>query len=266
MGSKGRRWLTCPTTAKQTLEDSHGGIVRNQLLQAHCHDMQVGHGCGHIRIAFIGAHNDIACFSNSKISARHPCPSFHELIAKMDTSATGQVSRIIVSNFLADPLLFEHPTHLFAFQVYGRHDNMRWLLPHQLKDALTKVGLYHVNTTLHQVSIHPYLLGKHRFALHHLGYLMGLEDTIDDLIELLCIPCPMYDYAIGFEATGEFLQVICKMSDRMPFDRTRMFSQFLPFRKFPCHHVPFGTYTPKGLVMPGGLVIILIKGISCLAM
>ena len=92
----------------------------------------------------------------------------------MMAGAAGQISRIVVSDFLGDSLLLEHLSHFLTLQVDGRHHDVAWLLVQELDDALTQVGLYHIDSVLLQIRIHLALLGEHRLRLHHLLHVMIL--------------------------------------------------------------------------------------------
>ena len=140
----------------------------------------------------------------------------------MMTGTAGQVSRIVVADFLRDPLLLEHLTYLLTLQVDGRHYDMARLLTQKLEDTLTQVGLHHVNTVLLQIRIHLALLGEHRLRLHHLLHVMILQDTEHNLIEFLRILCPVNLHPTALQILGKHIEVIGKMGNRVHLDFRRM--------------------------------------------
>ena len=140
----------------------------------------------------------------------------------MMTGTAGQVSRIVVSDFLGDTLLLEHLTYLLTLQVDGRHHDMARLLMQELDDALTQVGLHHVNAVQLQIRIHLALLGEHRLRLHHLLHVMILQDTEHNLIKFLCILCPVNLHPTALQILGKHIEVIGKMGNRMHLDFRRM--------------------------------------------
>ena len=184
----------------------------------------------------------------------------------MMTGTAGQVSRIVVANFLGDTLLLEHLTYLLTLQVDGRHHDMARLLMQELDDALTQVGLYHVNAVLLQIRIHLALLGEHRLRLHHLLHVMILQDTEHNFIKFLCILCPVHLYPAALQILGKHIEIIGEMGDGVHLDFRRMLAEVFPLRKFLRHFISLLTNRPEGSIVPGGLLYVLRKLRSSLGM
>ena len=184
----------------------------------------------------------------------------------MMAGAAGQISRIVVTDFLGDSLLLEHLSHFLTLQVDGRHHDVTWLLMQELDNALTQVGLHHVNTVLLQIRIHLALLGEHRLRLHHLLHVMILQDSEHNLVELLCILCPVHLHPTALQVLGKHIEVIGKMGDGVHLDFRRMLAQVFPLRKFLRHLISLLTNRPEGSVVPGGLLYVLRKLRSSLGM
>ena len=228
--------------------------------------MELRHGSGHIRITLVGANHAIAGSSHTEVTSSHTCSGFHKLVAEMMTGTAGQVSRIIVADFLGDSLLLEHLSHFLTLQVDGRHHDMARLLMQELDDALTQVGLHHVNAVLLQIRIHLALLGEHRLRLHHLLHVMIFQDTEHNLIEFLCILCPVHLYPATLQILGKHIKIIGKMGDGVHLDFRRMLAEVFPLRKFLRHLISLLTNRPEGSVVPGGLLYVLRKLRSSLGM
>ena len=73
--------LASAVTCQQALEDAHGLIVGDELLDAHRGDVQFGNGCRHIGVAFVGADDDVARFGDAEVGPRHAGICLHELTA-----------------------------------------------------------------------------------------------------------------------------------------------------------------------------------------
>ena len=177
----------------------------------------------------------------------------------MMTGTAGQVSRIVVSDFLGDSLLLEHLSHFLTLQVDGRHHDMARLLTQKLDDTLTQVGLHHVNAVLLQIRIHLALLGEHRLRLHHLLHVMVFQNTEHNLVELLCILCPVHLHPTALQVLGKHIEVIGKMGDGVHLDFRRMLAEVFPLRKFLRHLISLLTNRPEGSIVPGGLLYVLRK-------
>ena len=214
--SSGR--LTRTATAEQTLEHSHALIVRHQFFYSHRHDVQLRHRGGHVGITLVGANHTVARGSHTKVAACHTRTSLHKLVAQVMASAASQVSRVVIAYFLGDTLLLKHLAYLLTFQVDGRHHDMARLLPQELDDALTQVGLHHVDAVLLQVRVHLALLGEHGLRLHHLIHVMVFQNAQHNLVELLRILRPMHYDTTALQVLGEHIEVISQVGDGMHLD------------------------------------------------
>ena len=208
MRGERRGRLTGTATAKQTLEHSHTLVVWHQLLDTHRHDVKLRHGSSHVGIALVGANHTVARGSHTEVATSHARTSLHKLVAQVLSSTTSQVSRVVIADFLGDTFLLKHLAYFLTLQVDGRHHDMAWLLVQELDDALTQVGLHHVDAMLLQVRIHLALLGEHRLRLHHLLHVVVFQNAQHNLIELLRILRPMHDDATALQVLGEHIKVI----------------------------------------------------------
>ena len=184
----------------------------------------------------------------------------------MMTGTAGQISRIVVSDFLGDSLLLEHLSHFLTLQVDGRHHDVARLLMQELDDALTQVGLHHIDSVLLQIRIHLALLGEHRLRLHHFLHVMILQDSEHNLIEFLRILRPVHLHPTALQVLGKHIEVIGKMGDGVHLDFRRMLAEILPLRKSLRHLISLLTNRPEGSIVPGGLLYILRKLRSSLGM
>ena len=127
-------------------------------------------------------------------------------------------------------------------QVDGRHHDVARSLALQLDDALTQVGLHHLDALPLQIGIHPALLRQHRLRFYDLLHVVVLQDAIDDLIEFGRILRPVDDTAVFLGLGGKLVQVFVKVGDGVALDGAGLLAQLLPFLKTVCHIVTFGAH------------------------
>ena len=71
----GRGWLPRTSTTEHALEDGKTLVVGDDFFQSDGGDVQLRTTRAHVSIALVGAHHDIARFSNTEVGARHTCIS-----------------------------------------------------------------------------------------------------------------------------------------------------------------------------------------------
>ena len=86
----------------------------------------------------------------------------------------GQIGLVVIAR-LCPHFFDKQSTYLFLSDVYCRQHDVAGTLVHQLQDALTEVGLYHVYAMAFEVGVHFAFLCQHRFALHHLFHPVLLQ-------------------------------------------------------------------------------------------
>ena len=87
--------------------------------------------------------------------------NLEKFLAKAESRHIGKVCWVVVSWFRSEFLL-EQFSHVIVVEVDCRHHDMAGLLPFQLYDALTEIGLHDFYSVLFEVRIHLTLLCKHR--------------------------------------------------------------------------------------------------------
>ena len=88
--------LSGSATCQQALEDGKRGEVGNEFLDSHRYYMQTRDACGHVGIAFVGTHDDIACGSHSEVGSCHTCSGFHKLTAEVHACDVGEERRVVL--------------------------------------------------------------------------------------------------------------------------------------------------------------------------
>ena len=94
--------------------------------------------------------------------------------------------------FFATQFLFEQFAHIIVIQMDGWHHDVTRSLPFKLDDALAKVGFYYFDSVFFEIRIHLAFLCEHRLRLNEFLYVMVLQNTINNLVELVGILSPVY--------------------------------------------------------------------------
>ena len=226
--------------------------------------MQLGHRGGHVGIALVRAYHTVAGGCHTEVTSRHAGSSLHELVAQMQTGATGEICRVVVSFFFRYSFLLKHSAHFLPFEMDGRHHDMARPLMQELDDAFTKVGLHHIDAVLLQIGVHLALFGEHGLRLHHLLHTVALQNGKHRLVELRGILRPMHLHSAALQAVGKLLEIVCQMGDGVLLYLRSLFAQVFPLRQLLCHLVALLSYRPEGSVVPAGLLCIRNKAGSSL--
>ena len=270
-----RGGLACAMTCEEALEYAHGLVVGDDLLKADGDNMELGDGGAHVGVAFVGADYNVARLGDAEVATGHTAVGMHEVVAQVIAGSTGEIGGVgagvpvvaflqeafgsACTMLLDDALLAEAGGHLLAGDVDGGHHDVAGRYLHELKDALAKVGLDHVDAVLNEVVVQMALFGEHRLALNHLLDVVLTHDLHDDVVVFVGIFCPMHMHAILLGIGLELLQIVGQMGDGVPLDEVGRFAQLLPLFKLISEAVTLGTHTPECLVVAGYSARILIE-------
>ena len=220
----------------------------------------------HVGITLVGADNDVASLSNAEVGTSHTCVSRQELVAEAEACPISKERGVVIALLIADALLLKQLAHVIVTQVDGWHDDVARCLPLQLDNPFAEVGLHHFDTTFLKIRIHTTLFCEHRLRLHHLLHVMVLQDVIDNLVELLCILCPMHLHAVLFSCSGKLIEVFIQMGDGVTLDGTGLFAQLFPFVESISHVVALGADSPERGIVPVGIFLVFQELLCCFAM
>ena len=220
--------------------------------------MQLRHGGGHVRIAFVGADDDFPSLGDSEIRSRQTCICGKEFVAEAFSGAICKVCRVVII-FFAAQLLFKQLPHLILSQVNCRHDYMARLLVQQLDNPLSKIGLDHFDPVLFKIRVHLAFLSQHRLGFHQFTDIVGEEYIQDYGVEFLCILGPMHLDTVCDSVCLEPFKISVQMSQGMHLDLGCLLTEGLPFIKALSHVVSLCADSPEGIVLPAGLLTILEK-------
>ena len=126
-----------------------------------------------------------------------------------------------------------------------------------MNDAFAKVGLDYLNAARLQVRIHLALLGEHRLRLDHLLDVVVLQNTVDNLVELLSVFGPVYFHAVLLGIGCKLVQILVQMGDGVTLDGGCLLAQLFPLVQPHGHVVTLGAHGPERGIVPVGIRLVL---------
>ena len=256
------RWLACSRTAQHTLEHGKTVVIRDYLLKAYCRNVQFGARCAHVSVAFVGANHDVASLGNAEVGTCHTGICCKELVAQAKSRHISEVCWVVVTRFGVEFLLKQF-SHVVVVEVDSRHHDMARLLSLQLNDALAEVGLHHLNAVLLKVWVHLALFCEHRLRLHYFLHAVLTQNTIDNLVELTCVLCPMNDTSVFLRIGCELVKILVQVGYSVTLYLRSFLAQLFPFIESQCHFVSLCAHRPECCVVPRCIFLILQKLLCC---
>ncbi len=210
--------------------------------------MQFRHIGREIGIALVGADDNAAGLGDRKIAARHAG------IGGQDQRTVGlalclrQVVHVAVVGIGTDRLC-EHLRDVRPELVHGRHDDMARIFVVELLDALTEVGLDHLDPDRCHVRPETALLGEHRLALdQRLGAVIG-KNAVNGTVMLGGVARPMHMDPVRARIGLELVEIVVEPGKRVLLDGRGQRPQLFPFGNAMHLAVPLLTKVPQPLVM-----------------
>ena len=133
--------------------------------------------------------------------------------------------------------------------VHGRHHDMARILVVELLDALTEIGLDHLDADRSHVVPETALFGEHRLTLNERLGAVLIEDAVNNAVVLCGVARPMHMDAVRARIGFELIKVLVEMRERVFLDGGSERPEFFPFGNAMHLAIALLPQIPKSLVM-----------------
>ena len=179
-----------------------------------------------IGIAFIGADDHATGLGDREIAAGHSGIGGEDQRTGRLALRLRQIVHVAVVGIGADRPC-EYLRDIGAQLVHGRHDDMARIFMVELLNALTEIGLDHLDADRRYVGPETALLGEHRLALDERLGAVVFEDAVNNSVVLRRVARPMHNNPVRARIGLKLIEVLVEVGERVRLDsrseRTKLF-------------------------------------------